>query len=82
MKVFYLDANNNPVAVDGVTYDATNKCAVFETDHFSDWFVDVVSAGNNDGGFPIWIVIIAIIAVIAVAIVFFLMKSGKLGKSA
>ena len=78
VKVFYLDANNNPVAVDGVTYDATNKCAVFETDHFSNWYVDVIpDDSSSGGGMNIGLIIGIVIGVLVLAGVgaFFFMKS-------
>ena len=65
VKVFFIDGEN--LVQYDATYDSDKKVAVFEADHFSDWFVDVVEpSGNNGGGFPIWIVFV-IIAVVAVA---------------
>ena len=80
VKVFYLDANNNPVAVDEVTYDSTLKCAVFETDHFSNWYVDVVPDDSpSSGGSNIGLIIGIVIGVIVLAGVgvFVFMKKGK-----
>ncbi len=63
------------------TYDSDKKVAVFETDHFSDWFVDVVesSSGNsNGGGFPIWIAIVIVVVIAAAgAGAFFFIKNKK-----
>ena len=78
VKVFYIDANNKAVKV-SATYDADGKCAVFETDHFSNWYVDVVPdapAGNNIG--LIVGIIIAVVAVVGVGAFVFLKKSGKI----
>ena len=63
------------------TYDSDKKMAVFETDHFSDWFVDVVESpsGNiSGGGFPIWIVIVIVVVIAAAgAGAFFFIKNKK-----
>ena len=80
IKVFYLDANNNPVAIEGATYDTTLKCAVFETDHFSNWYVDVVPNESPSGGGSNIGLIIGIIAVVLVAAgagVFVFVKKSK-----
>lgn len=63
MKVFCINGEN--LEEFDAAYDSEKKVAVFETEHFSDWFVDVVESpsGSNGGGFPIWIV--AVIVVIA-----------------
>ena len=80
VKVFYI--NGEELVQYDATYDSVKKVAVFETDHFSDWFVDIVespsSSGSNGGGFPIWIVFV-IIAVVVVAGVgaFFVVKQKK-----
>ena len=81
--MFFIDNENKAVQVDA-TYDADNQCAVFYTDHFSNWFVDVIPASTEGGsdmdlGPILGIVIGGLVA--AVAVVFFLMKSGKLGGS-
>ena len=57
---------------------------MFYTDRFSNWFVDVIPASTEGGsgmdlGLILGIVIGGLVA--AVAVVFFLMKSGKLGGS-
>ena len=57
--------------------------AVFETDHFSDWFVSYVApapASGNGGGFPILMVVavVAVLAVAAVGAVFYLKKAGRI----
>ena len=78
VKVFYIDGSS--VQQVDATYDSTNKLAVFETDHFSDWFVDIVhpagSGGSDDNSMILIIAVVAIIAVVGVAAVFLLKKQG------
>ena len=63
VKVYYIDGDNktdmNAEVVDGNV--------VFETDHFSKYAIVFESSPSNNGGFPIWIVIVAVVAVAAVA---------------
>ena len=49
---------------------------MFETDHFSTWFVDASEPDDdNGGGFPIWIVAVIIVIAALVAVIV-LMKMG------
>ena len=80
VKVFYLDGNN-VIQVDA-TYDSDLKCAVFETDHFSNWFVDVVpeESPSSGGGSNIGLIIGIIVAVVLLAgvgVFVFVKKSKK-----
>ncbi len=88
VKVFYI--NGEELVEYDATYDAENRLAVFETDHFSDWFVDVVVPSgddepgptpidgedkSDDAGFPVWIIVVIAVVVIAAIIgVFIMMK--------
>lgn len=75
VKVFFI--NGDKLVEYDANYDADKEVAVFETDHFSDWFVDVVASSDNGGGFPIWIVaVIAVVAIIAIGAVFFIKKKA------
>ena len=71
--MFYIDGNK-AVKV-SATYDADTKCAVFETDHFSNWYVDA-TAEPSSSGFPWWIigVIVAVVAVAGVAVFIYMKK--------
>jgi len=75
VKVFCINGEN--LEEFDATYDSEKKVAIFETEHFSDWFVDVVESpsGNNGGGFPIWIVAVIVVIAALVAVVV-LMKMG------
>ena len=76
LKLYYLDAENNAVKVDA-TYDSANKCVVFDTDHFSTWFVDFTAPSSSGSGGDNLMIIIAVVVIIAlVAVVFVLMKMG------
>ena len=76
VKVFCINGEN--LEEFDATYDSEKKVAIFETEHFSDWFVDVVESpsGNNGGGFPIWIIAVIAVIVIALVAVVVLMKMG------
>ena len=81
IKVFYINGEN--LVEYDATYDAEKGVAVFETDHFSDWFVSYVApapASGNGGEFPILIVVavVAVLAVAAVGAVFYLKKAGRI----
>ena len=82
VKVFFIDGGNKAVQVDA-HYDAESKCAVFETDHFSTWFVDATpsdESGSSSGGSGLILIVVAVCAIaIAAVALFFLMKTGKLG---
>ncbi len=79
IKVFCISGEN--LEEFDATYDAEKKMAVFETEHFSDWFVDVVPDDSSSGSGGLGIgVIIGIIAagivVAAVAAVFVMKKKA------
>jgi hypothetical protein len=71
VKVFYVDEANDKVVQVPTTYDTAKGCVVFSTDHFSYWYVDVIpeppSGGDDEGGFPVWAIILIVVAVIAIA---------------
>lgn len=80
VKVFYIDGSK-AVGVD-TEYDADKGTVTFETDHFSTWFVDVVSDDSGSGGSKIGLIIgiiVGVLVVAAVVTVVVLMKTGKIG---
>jgi hypothetical protein len=79
VKVFCISGEN--LEQFDATYDADRKVAVFETEHFSDWFVDVVpdDSSSGSGGLGIGVIIgivAAVIVVAAVAAVFVMKKKA------
>ena len=80
VKVFFINASNQAEQVDA-RYDADTKCAVFTTDHFSTWYVDVVPDDSPSGGGPgigaIIGIVVAVIAVAAVVAVVVMKKTKK-----
>ena len=76
VKVFFI--NGDQLVEYDATYDSDKKVAVFETDHFSDWFVDVVDTPSGGSGLVLIVVAIAAVAGIAVAALFFLKKKGTI----
>ena len=46
VKVFYINGDN--IEQIDASYNSDKKVAVFTTDHFSDWFVDVVESPSED----------------------------------
>jgi len=81
VKVFYIDENNKAVEVEA-EYDGETQCAVFETDHFSTWYVDATGSSGSGGGSNIGLIIGIIVGVLVVAAavtVVVLMKTGKIG---
>ena len=82
VKVFYIDDNNELHEVEA-KYDTATGCAVFETDHFSNWFVDVVpdDSGSSNIGLIIGIVV-GVLVIGAIVAFFVLKKNGKTGGKA
>ena len=82
LKAFFLDEEGNPHDVP-TTYDPESMCAVFTTNHFSIWYIDVIEPAPEGGGSSFGLIIAAaVVGITAVAaVVFFLMRSGKLGGS-
>ena len=81
VKVFFI--NGDQLVEYDATYDSDKKVAVFETDHFSDWFVDVVESPSGSGGGSniglIIGIIVGVLVVAAVVTVVVLVKTGKIG---
>ena len=79
VKVFYIDDNNELHEVEA-KYDTATGCAVFETDHFSNWFVDVVpsDSGSNNLGLIIG-VIVGVLVIGAIVAFVVLKKNGRTG---
>jgi uncharacterized repeat protein (TIGR02543 family) len=81
VKVFFI--NGDQLVEYDATYDSDKKVAVFETDHFSDWFVDVVESPSGSGGGSnvglIVGIIVGVLVVAAIVTVVILVKTGKIG---
>ena len=81
VKVFFI--NGDQLVEYDATYDSDKKVAVFETDHFSDWFVDVVESPSGSGGGSnvglIVGIIVGVLVVAAIVTVVVLVKTGKIG---
>ena len=76
--MYYIDAENKAVRVDA-TYDSASMCVVFETDHFSTWFVDFDAPASSGGGNNTMIIVGVVIAIAAVLGIFgYLIITGKL----
>ena len=76
--MYYIDAENKAVRVDA-TYDSASMCVVFETDHFSTWFVDFDAPASSGGGNNTMIIVGVVIAIAAVlGILGYLIMTGKL----
>ncbi|MBO7409910.1 MAG: hypothetical protein J6T68_03150, partial [Candidatus Methanomethylophilaceae archaeon] len=78
VKVYCISGEN--LEEFDATYDSARKVAVFETEHFSDWFVDVLpDDSSSKGGLSIGVIIgivAAVIVVAAVAAVFVMKKKA------
>ncbi|MBO6084547.1 MAG: InlB B-repeat-containing protein, partial [Candidatus Methanomethylophilaceae archaeon] len=79
VKVFCI--NGEELEEFDATYDADRKVAVFETEHFSDWFVDIVESPSGSGSNVGLIVgiIVGVLVIAAVIAVVVLVKTGKIG---
>ena len=80
VKVYYI--NGESLEEFDATYDADRKVAVFETEHFSEWFVDAEDSPSGSGGSHVGLIvgiIVGVLLVAAVVTVVVLVKTGKIG---
>ena len=80
VKVYYI--NGETLEEFDATYDADRKVAVFETEHFSEWFVDAADSPSGSGGSNVGLIvgiIVGVLLVAAVVAVVVLVKTGKIG---
>ena len=80
VKVFFI--NGDQLVEYDATYDSDKKVAVFETEHFSEWFVDAEDSPSGSGGSHVGLIvgiIVGVLVVAAIVTVVILVKTGKIG---
>ena len=64
-SVWYFDDNGNYVSEE-CTYDELTHTVTFTTDNLS-YFAIMYDVDPDDGGFPVWAIVLIVVAVVAVA---------------